>query len=87
MSLSGILLGLIDIAIVVAILLLIGALILWLLSWLSFPVPETVQKLYIAIVALVALAMLVSLAFGIPTFRIIRAAAVVIPLAPQRRLC
>ena len=37
MSLGSILLGLINIAIVVVVLLLIGACILWFLSWLSFP--------------------------------------------------
>jgi len=73
MSLSGIILGIINIAIVVAILLLVGAIIVWFLSWLGFPVPATVQKLFIAIVALVALYMLVALLFGIPTLRVIGA--------------
>jgi hypothetical protein len=73
MSLSGIILGLINIAIVIAILLLVGAIILWFLSWLNFPVPANVQKLYIAIVALVGLYMLVALLFGIPTIHIIGA--------------
>ena len=71
MSLGAILLGLINIAIVVVVLLLIGACILWFLSWLSFPVPDMVQKLYIAVVALIALYMLVALLLGIPTVRII----------------
>jgi hypothetical protein len=71
MSIGGILLGLINIAIVVVILLLIGACILWFLAWLNFPVPANVQKLYMAVVALVALYMLVALLLGIPSVRII----------------
>lgn len=71
MSLSAILLGLINIAIVVVILLLIGACILWFMGWMSFPVPANVQKLYMAVVALIALYMLVALLLGIPSVRII----------------
>ena len=71
LSLGGILLGVINIAIVVAIFLLIGAIIVWLMSWLGFPVPDMVQKIYIAIVALIALYMLVSLLLGVPTIHLI----------------
>ena len=78
MSLSGIILGLINIAIVVVILLLVGAIILWFLGWLNFPVPAMVQKLYIAVVALIALYMLVALLFGIPSIRIISHAALAV---------
>ena len=70
-SLGGILLGLINIAIVVAILLLIGAVILWFMGWVGFAVPANVQKLYIAIVALIALYMLVALLLGIPSIHLI----------------
>ena len=71
LSLGGILLGVINIAIVVAIFLLIGAIIVWLMSWIGFPVPQMVQKIYIAIVALIALYMLVSLLLGVPTIHLI----------------
>lgn len=71
MSLSGLLLGIINIAIVVAVLLLIGAIILWLCSWMSMSVPAAVQKGYIAVIALIALYMIVALLLGIPTLRII----------------
>lgn len=88
MSLGAILLGLINIAIVVVVLLLIGACILWFLSWLSFPVPDMVQKLFIAVVALIALYMLVALLLGIPTVKIIgkyqdRAPGAYIPPVPD----
>jgi hypothetical protein len=66
MSLVGILLGIINIAIVVAILVLVGLVIVWFLSWLNFPVPANIQKVYMVIVALIALAMFVALLLGSP---------------------
>ena len=71
MSLTGVLLGLINIAIVVAVLVLIGYIILWIMGMLGFPVPATVQKIYMLIVALIALYMIVALLLGIPSVRII----------------
>jgi hypothetical protein len=71
MSLSGILLGLINIAIVIVILVLVGAIILWVLGLLGWPIPWNVQRLYLAVVALIALYMLVALLLGIPSLRII----------------
>jgi hypothetical protein len=71
MSLGGLLLGIINIAIVVVVLLLIGALIEMFMSWMGWPISAMVRKLYIGAVALVALYMLVSLLLGLPTLRII----------------
>jgi hypothetical protein len=71
MSLSGIVLGVINAAIVVAILLLVGAIILWFCSWMQIAVPPNVQKGYIAVVALIGLYLIVALLFGIPSVRII----------------
>jgi hypothetical protein len=71
MSLSGLLLGLINVAIVIAILLLVGAIILWFCSWIGFAVPDMVRKLFLAIVALIGLYMLVALLFGIPSLHVI----------------
>lgn len=71
MSLAGILLGVLNIAIVMAILLLVGAVVLWFCSWMSLAVPANVQKGYIIVVALIGLYMLVALLLGIPTLRII----------------
>jgi hypothetical protein len=71
MSLTGILLGLINVAIVVAILILVGYVILWILGLIGFPVPDMVQKMYMVIVALIALYMIVALLLGIPSVRII----------------
>lgn len=71
MSLAGILLGLLNIAIVIVILVLVGAIIMWVMGMLGWPIPAMVQKLYLAVVALIALYMLVALLLGIPTLRII----------------
>jgi hypothetical protein len=73
MSLSGIILGLIDIAIVVVILVLVGAVIVMFAKWLNFPIDWNVQRLYLAVVALIALYMLVALLFGIPSIRLLHA--------------
>lgn len=64
---GGLLLGIINVAIVVAVLLLVGLVIVWFASWMGFSVPDTVQKCYLAIVFLVALYMLVALLLGIPS--------------------
>lgn len=72
MSLTGVLLGLINICIVVAILVLVGYVILWILGLIGFAVPDMVQKLFMIIVALIAIYMVVALLLGIPThFKIV----------------
>jgi hypothetical protein len=71
MSMTGLLLGILNIAITIAILLLIGAIILWFCGWMGLGVPANVQKGYIIIVALIGLYMLVSLLLGVPTLRLI----------------
>jgi hypothetical protein len=64
MSLGGLLLGLINIAIYVAVLILIGYIILWIAGIIGFPIPALVQKMYMVIVALIALYLIVSLVLG-----------------------
>ncbi len=63
--LSAILLGVINIVITVAILLLVGAIIQWILGIIGFAPPEIVVKLFLVVVALVAIYMLVGLLFGV----------------------
>ena len=80
MSLTGLVLGLINVLIVVVVLVLVGAIIEWVLTALQWPPPVIVRKLYLAVVALVALYMLVALLLGIPTLRVIsRGAIIVLP--------
>lgn len=71
MSLSGLLLGLINLAIVVVVLVFVGAVGQFVLTKLGWPPTDIMVKLYLAIVALLALYMLVAIVFGIPTIRII----------------
>jgi hypothetical protein len=72
MSIAGLLLGLINIAIVIVILMLVGAIVLWVLSWIfRVTVPANVQKLYIGMVALIALYMVVALLLGLPVVHLI----------------
>jgi hypothetical protein len=71
MSLSAILLGVINIAIVAAIFLLIGAIIVMIAKWFGYPIDWNVQKIYLLIVLLVVLYMLAALLLGMPTLRVI----------------
>jgi hypothetical protein len=72
-SVGGILLGLVNIAIVVVLLLLVGAIAWWIIdAFLKTQVPTNVQQLYIAFVALVALYMIIALIFGLPSITVIR---------------
>ncbi len=66
MSLSALILGIIDIAITVAVLLLVGLIIKWFCTWMSLAIPAQVEKIYLVIVALIALYMIVALLFGLP---------------------
>jgi len=66
MNLAAILLGIINIAIVVAILILIGLIIVWFMAYLQFPIPAQIQKVFMVIVALIALYMLIALLLGMP---------------------
>ena len=80
MSIGGILLGLINIGIVVAILLLVGVIALWIFNLLGVPLPGEVRNIYIAIVALIALYLLVALLLGLPGVRILPLSRVGLPL-------
>ena len=63
---AAILLGLINIAIIVALLLVTGAIAESTLDWLGLHVLETVRKLYLALVAVIALYMIVAPIFDMP---------------------
>jgi hypothetical protein len=71
MSISGILLGLINVVIVVVLSLFVGAVGQYILTKLTWPPTEIMVKLYLALVALIALYMIVALLFGIPTIRFV----------------
>jgi len=71
MSIAGLILGIINIAIVVGILILIGALAVWMLSLFNMAPPQQVQRAFLIIVGLIALYMIAALLLGAPTWRII----------------
>lgn len=71
MSLGGILLGIINVAIVVAVLVLIGAVIVMFARWMQWSIDWNVQRLYLLVVALIALYLIVALLLGLPGVRII----------------
>jgi hypothetical protein len=71
MSLTGLLLGLINIAIVVGVLVLVGAIIVMVVKWFSYSIDWNVQRLYLLVVMLIALYMIVALLLGMPTLRIV----------------
>jgi hypothetical protein len=72
MSLGGLVLGLINVALVVVILLLVGVVVKWGIKWLfNHDTDPMMDKLYIAAVGLIALYMVVAMIFGIPSIHII----------------
>lgn len=71
MTLVGILIGLLNIAIVVAVLLLIGAIAVWVMTALDWPPPAPVRKGYLAVVALIALVLVIQLLLGVMPIHIV----------------
>jgi len=70
--LSAVILGIINIVIVAAVLVLVGLLVVWLMDALAFPVPPMVRRVYIIVVALICLYMVAALLLGFPTFNVLR---------------
>jgi hypothetical protein len=75
LTLTGLVLGVVNIAIVIAVLLLIGALIVWFCGIMGIAVPYDVRRMFFVLVALIALYMLVALLLGMPSFHLIPAPA------------
>lgn len=71
MSLSGLVLGLINAAIVAAILVLVGAIIVMVAKWFSYSIDWNVQRLYLLVVLLIVLYLIIALLFGLPGIRVI----------------
>lgn len=71
MTLGSLLLGFINIAIVVAVLILVGLVIEWFLTVMKFPPPDQLRRVYLIIVALIGLYMIVALLLGLPSVRLI----------------
>lgn len=71
MSAQGLLLGVINIAIVAVIWILVGILIEWIVSMFEKAVPPNARKFYLILVMLIVLYMVVALLFGLPTIRVL----------------
>ena len=73
MSIGGLLIGLLNIVLVCAVLILIGALVAWFASMAGYPIPGNIQKIFLLIVALVAIIMLVGMLLGVmPPLHVLR---------------
>lgn len=72
LSISGVLLGLVNIAIVVVLLLIVGVVAVWICGMLSVSIPGQLRQLYLVLVALIALYMIIALIFGLPSVSILR---------------
>lgn len=64
-ALGALFIGVLNIVIWVVILVLVGAIVVWVLGLLGWPIPWNIQRLYLAVVALVALTMFVALLLGV----------------------
>jgi hypothetical protein len=62
---TALVLGVINAAIVGVILLLVGAIVVWGLSFIAVAVPWNIQKLYIALVALICIGYVVAALLGV----------------------
>lgn len=71
MAIGSLVLGVINIAIVAAVLLLVGILIEWLCRMFGLALPDEARKIYLIIVLLIVLYMLAAMLFGLPSWRII----------------
>jgi hypothetical protein len=54
---------------------LIGAIVAWVLAALGWPIPWNIQRLFLAVVALITLVCFISLLLGAPMFHIVGHAA------------
>jgi hypothetical protein len=66
MSVIGILLGVINCVILAAVLVLIGAVIVWVAQIFEWPIPWNIQRIFLLIVLLVFIVCVISLLAGEP---------------------
>ena len=66
MSIIGILIGLLNCVLLVAILVLIGAIIVWVAQMFQWPIPWNIQRIYLLICLIVFIICAVSLLAGVP---------------------
>jgi hypothetical protein len=66
MSILGILVGLLNCVLVIALLVLIGAIIVWVAQIFEWPIPWNIQRIYLLICLIVFIICAVSLLAGMP---------------------
>jgi len=66
MSLVGLLLGIINCVILAAVLVLIGAIIVWVATIFEWPIPWNIQRIFLLIVLLIFIACVISMLVGEP---------------------
>jgi Na+-translocating ferredoxin:NAD+ oxidoreductase RnfD subunit len=66
MSVTGILIGVLNCVLVAAVLVLIGAIIVWVANIFEWPIPWNIQRIYLLIVLVVFIICVVSLLVGAP---------------------
>lgn len=71
MSIGGLLLGVIDAVIVAAVMVLIGAIIVWAASIFEWPIPWNIQRIYLLIVLLIFIYAVIALLLGMPMVHIL----------------
>lgn len=69
MTLTGIVLGALNCILLVALLVLVGAIIAWIASIFEWPIPWNIQRLYLAICLLIFIICVVSMLLGSPMVR------------------
>lgn len=72
MSLTGLVIGLLNCAIVAAVLTLVGLIVVWVAGIFDFAIPWAIQRVYLLIVLLVFIICVISLLAGAPMFHIVR---------------
>jgi hypothetical protein len=73
MSLAGILIGVLNCILLVAILVLLGAIVAWVASAFGWPIPWNIQRIYLLICLLVFIICVASLVLGSPMVHFLRA--------------
>ena len=74
MSVAVVVLGIINIAIVAALLILLGVLVIWLFKLFGFAPPDQqVQRAYLLVVLLIVIYMIAALLLGMPSVHVVPA--------------
>jgi hypothetical protein len=71
MSIAGILIGILNCILLVAIVVLLGALVAWVASMFGWPIPQNIQHIYLGICLLLFVICVATLLLGTPMVHIL----------------